>query len=110
MKNNPQQIAMYVALGAALTVFILYMSGMLRIGERYEGEEEEDVEVDEELRELEELIAESDDVDVDEEVKKNAEETKKAKEPVPMGDSDDEDDTEGIENAIVQQLIKAAQE
>lgn len=48
MKNATQQMAMYMALGAAITMLVLYFSGQLKFveylegeGEREEGEREE---------------------------------------------------------------------
>ena len=37
MKNESQQIAMYVALGAAITMLVLYFSGQLKFVEYLEG-------------------------------------------------------------------------
>jgi hypothetical protein len=42
MKNQTQQIAMYMALGAAITMLVLYFSGQLKFVEYLEGEEEEE--------------------------------------------------------------------
>lgn len=42
MKNQTQQIAMYMALGAAITMLVLYFSGQLKFVEYLEGEEDED--------------------------------------------------------------------
>jgi hypothetical protein len=41
MKNQTQQIAMYMALGAAITMLVLYFSGQLKFVEYLEGEGEE---------------------------------------------------------------------
>jgi hypothetical protein len=38
MKNQTQQIAMYMALGAAITMLVLYFSGQLKFVEYLEGE------------------------------------------------------------------------
>jgi hypothetical protein len=40
MKNQTQQIAMYMALGAAITMLVLYFSGQLKFVEYLEGEGE----------------------------------------------------------------------
>ena len=42
MKNQTQQIAMYMALGAAITMLVLYFSGQLKFVEYLEGEEDEE--------------------------------------------------------------------
>ena len=42
MKNQTQQIAMYMALGAAITMLVLYFSGQLKLVEYLEGEEGEE--------------------------------------------------------------------
>jgi hypothetical protein len=42
MKNQTQQIAMYMALGAAITMLVLYFSGQLKFVEYLEGEEGEE--------------------------------------------------------------------
>lgn len=70
MKNESQQIAMYVALGAAITMLVLYFSGQLKFVEYLEGEE---AETDEE--------GDSDEEGMD-------------GEPLPMGESDSESDSE----------------
>jgi hypothetical protein len=44
MKNQTQQIAMYMALGAAITMLVLYFSGQLKFVEYLEGEEGEEEE------------------------------------------------------------------
>ncbi len=44
MKNQTQQIAMYMALGAAITMLVLYFSGQLKFVEYLEGEEDDEVE------------------------------------------------------------------
>jgi len=48
MKNETQKIAMYVALGAAITMLVLYFSGQLRFIENMEEEETEEYEEGEE--------------------------------------------------------------
>jgi hypothetical protein len=80
MKKDAQQIAMYIAIGALLTVIVLQMMGRLRT-ERYESDETE-AELAALLGELDsgEEGGESDDEEGGEEM-----------EPSPMGeDSDDE--------------------
>jgi len=42
MKNQTQEIAMYMALGAAVTMLVLYFSGQLKFVEYLEGEGEEE--------------------------------------------------------------------
>jgi hypothetical protein len=42
MKNQTQQIAMYMALGAAITMLVLYFSGQLKFVEFLEGEPQEE--------------------------------------------------------------------
>ena len=42
MKNQTQQIAMYMAIGAAITMLVLYFSGQLKFVEYLEGEEGEE--------------------------------------------------------------------
>jgi hypothetical protein len=54
MKNQTQQIAMYMALGAAITMLVLYFSGQLKFVEYLEGEGEEEEEGVEEYEEGEE--------------------------------------------------------
>jgi hypothetical protein len=44
MKNQTQEIAMYMALGAAITMLVLYFSGQLKFVEYLEGEEDDEVE------------------------------------------------------------------
>ena len=83
MKKDAQQIAMYIAIGALLTVIVLQMMGRLRT-ERYEGGDSDGTEAELAalLGELEsgEEGGESDDEEGGEEM-----------EPSPMGeDSDDE--------------------
>jgi hypothetical protein len=51
MKNQTQQIAMYMALGAAITMLVLYFSGQLKFVEYLEGEGEEGEEGVEEYEE-----------------------------------------------------------
>jgi hypothetical protein len=80
MKKDAQQIAMYIAIGALLTVIVLQLMGRLRT-ERYESDETE-AELAALLGELDsgEEGGESDDEEGGEEM-----------EPSPMGeDSDDE--------------------
>ena len=80
MKKDAQQIAMYIAIGALLTVIVLQLMGRLRT-ERYESDETE-AELAALLGELDsgEEGGESDDEEGGEEM-----------EPPPMGeDSDDE--------------------
>jgi hypothetical protein len=67
MKNDTQQMIMYIALGAAIATLVLYMSGQLRFAEFLEGEEGED--------------SDSEDEGMD-------------GEPLPMGDSDSESDSD----------------
>lgn len=66
MKNDTQQMIMYIALGAAIATLVFYFSGQLRFAEFLEGEEG-DEEGEEELMDGE---------------------------PLPMGDSDSESDEE----------------
>jgi hypothetical protein len=47
MKNQTQQIAMYMALGAAITMLVLYFSGQLKFVEYLEGEEDDEYEGEE---------------------------------------------------------------
>jgi len=68
MKNDTQQMIMYIALGAAIATLVLYMSGQLRFAEFLEGEEGEDSDSE------------------DEEGMDG--------EPLPMGDSDSESDSD----------------
>jgi hypothetical protein len=42
MKNQTQEIAMYMALGAAITMLVLYFSGQLKFVEYLEGEEDDE--------------------------------------------------------------------
>ena len=80
MKKDAQQIAMYIAIGALLTVIVLQMMGRLRT-ERYESDETE-AELAALLGELESGDGESESDD---------EEGGGEMEPAPMGeDSDDE--------------------
>jgi hypothetical protein len=44
MKNATQQMAMHMALGAAITMLVLYFSGQLKFVEFLEGEPQEDEE------------------------------------------------------------------
>lgn len=69
MKNATQQMIMYIALGAAIATLALYFSGQLRFAEFLEGEEGEDSD------------DESDEEGMD-------------GEPLPMGDSDSESDSD----------------
>lgn len=71
MKNESQQIAMYVALGAAITMLVLYFSGQLKFVEYLEGDKAD--ESDDE--------GESDEEGMD-------------GEPLPMGESDSESDSD----------------
>ena len=80
MKKDAQQIAMYIAIGALLTVIVLQMMGRLRT-ERYESDETE-AELAALLGELESGDGESDD-------EGGSDDDESA--PAPMGgDSDDE--------------------
>ena len=69
MKNDTQQMIMYIALGAAITTLVLYITGQLRFAEFLEGEDgdESDEESDEEGMDGE---------------------------PLPMGESDSESDSD----------------
>lgn len=67
MKNDTQQMIMYIALGAAIATLVFYFSGQLRFAEFLEGEEGDEEELKEELMDGE---------------------------PLPMGDSDSESDEE----------------
>jgi len=67
MKNDTQQMIMYIALGAAIATLALYFSGQLRFAEFLEGEGGEE--------------SESEDEGMD-------------GEPLPMGDSDSESESE----------------
>jgi hypothetical protein len=67
MKNDTQQMIMYIALGAAIATLVFYFSGQLRFAEFLEGEEGDEEELEEELMDGE---------------------------PLPMGDSDSESDEE----------------
>lgn len=69
MKNATQQMIMYIALGAAIATLALYFSGQLRFAEFLEGEEGADSD------------DESDEEGMD-------------GEPLPMGDSDSESDSD----------------
>ena len=83
MKKDAQQIAMYIAIGALLTVIVLQMMGRLRT-ERYEGGDSDDTEA-----ELAALLGELDSGEGDDE--EGGEEGDEEMEPSPMGeDSDDE--------------------
>lgn len=80
MKKDAQQIAMYIAIGALLTVIALQLMGRLRT-ERYEGGDSDDTEA-----ELAALLGELESDEGDE-----GEEMDGDMEPAPMGeDSDDE--------------------
>jgi hypothetical protein len=80
MKKDAQQIAMYIAIGALLTVIVLQMMGRLRT-ERYESDETE--------AELAALLGELESGDGEGE--SDDEEGGGEMEPAPMGeDSDDE--------------------
>lgn len=68
MKNATQQMIMYIALGAAIATLALYFSGQLRFAEFLEGEEGEESESE-------------------------GEEGMDG-EPLPMGDSDSESESE----------------
>lgn len=68
MKNDTQQMIMYITLGAAIATLVLYMSGQLRFAEFLKGEEGEDSDSE------------------DEEGMDG--------EPLPMGDSDSESDSD----------------
>jgi len=72
MKNDTQQMIMFIALGAALATLIFYFSGQLKFVEMLEGEEED-----------------SDD----------EEEEGMDGEPLPMGDSDSESDSDSDDEA-----------
>jgi hypothetical protein len=81
MKKDAQQIAMYIAIGALLTVIVLQMMGRLRT-ERYEGGDSDETEA-----ELAALLGELDSGEGEE----GGEEGDEEMEPSPMGeDSDDE--------------------
>jgi hypothetical protein len=83
MKKDAQQIAMYIAIGALLTVIVLQMMGRLRT-ERYEGGDSDGTEA-----ELAALLGELDSGEGDDE--EGGEEGDEEMEPSPMGeDSDDE--------------------
>lgn len=71
MKNESQQIAMYVALGAAITMLVLYFSGQLKFVEYLEGDE----------------AGESDDEGESDEEGMDGK-------PLPMGESDSESDSD----------------
>ena len=73
MKNDTQQMIMFIALGAALATLIFYFSGQLKFVEMLEGEEED-----------------SDDEE---------EEEGMDGEPLPMGDSDSESDSDSDDEA-----------
>ena len=83
MKNDNSKIAMYLAIGALLTVIILQVMGRLKT-ESYEGGNSDETEV-----ELEKLLAEldgntsgaGDEEDSDDEM-----------EPSPMGEDSDDDE------------------
>ena len=81
MKKDAQQIAMYIAIGALLTVIVLQMMGRLRT-ERYESDETE--------AELAALLGELDSGDGEGE----SDDEEGGEEPAPAamggGDSDDE--------------------
>lgn len=70
MKNDTQQMIMYIALGAAITTLVLYITGQLRFAEFLEGEEGD--ESDEELDDEEGMDGE----------------------PLPMGESDSESESD----------------
>jgi len=70
MKTDTQQMIMYIALGAAITTLVLYITGQLRFAEFLEGEDGDD----------------SDGESSDEEGMDG--------EPLPMGDSDSDSDSE----------------
>ena len=72
MKNDTQQMIMFIALGAALATLIFYFSGQLKFVEMLEGEEEG-----------------SDD----------EEEEGMDGEPLPMGDSDSESESDSDDEA-----------
>mgnify|MGYP005990340895 FL=1 len=72
MKNDTQQMIMFIALGAALATLIFYFSGQLKFVEMLEGEEED-----------------SDD----------EEEEGMDGEPLPMGDSDSESESDSDDEA-----------
>lgn len=67
MKNDTQKMLMYIALGAAVATLVLYLSGQLRFAEFLEGEEATEEELAKELMDGE---------------------------PLPMGDSDSDSDSE----------------
>ena len=67
MKNDTQQMIMYIALGAAIATLVFYFSGQLRFAEFLEGEEAGEEGEEEELMDGE---------------------------PLPMGDSDSESESE----------------
>ena len=83
MKKDAQQIAMYIAIGALLTVIALQLMGRLRT-ERYEGGDSDNTDA-----ELSALLAELGEDEGDE--GDEGEEMDGDMEPAPMGeDSDDE--------------------
>jgi hypothetical protein len=71
MKNDTQQMIMFIALGAALATLIFYFSGQLKFVEMLEGEEEDSDEEEEGMD----------------------------GEPLPMGDSDSESDSDSDDEA-----------
>ena len=72
MTKQTQKMIMFIALGAALATLVLYFSGLLKLVEMLEDEEE----------------------DSDDEIEEGMD-----GEPLPMGDSDSESDEESDEEA-----------